>query len=111
MFSDPLPACPAPPPERRADGRLARVVHIGAAMIPAYGTVRAARFMSARGVPARLLVPLLRLGERRRGPGAARAWATLPWHPTQRHGAAPVRAVTAGAAGSGAATAPAKRPC
>ncbi|AXA91114.1 hypothetical protein [Massilia sp. YMA4] len=111
MLPDPLPPCPISPPERRADGRLARVVHIGAAMIPAYGKLRAARFMSARGVPARLLVPLLRLGERRRGAGAARAWATLPWHPAQRHAWVPVPAITAAAAGSGVAATPAKRPC
>lgn len=80
MLPDPLPSIPpARPPDRRVDGRLAHVVHIGAAMIPAYGTLRAARFMSARGVPACLLVPLLRLGDRRRRRDAARAWSTLPW--------------------------------
>lgn len=107
---------PARRPERRIDGRLARVVHIGVAMVPAYGKLRAARFMSARGVPPCLLVPLLRLGERRRGAGATQAWATLPWHPTHRHGRA-VAAVTpddclaAAAAGSGAAAAPATPLC
>ncbi|GGZ06176.1 hypothetical protein ACFFTM_19065 [Pseudoduganella plicata] len=50
----------------RADIRLARVVHIGTAMIPAYGPQRAARFMHARGVPPCVLVAVLRLGDRRR---------------------------------------------
>lgn len=87
------PAPPARPPERRVDGRLARVVHIGTAMVPAYGKLRAARFMSARGVPACLLVPLLRLGDRRRQPEAARAWTTLPWtgpHQREHRPARPV---------------------
>ncbi|AVR96613.1 hypothetical protein C9I28_13620 [Pseudoduganella armeniaca] len=110
MPADPLAPCPSTPPERRADGRLARVVHIGAAMIPAYGKLRAARFMSARGVPPCLLVPLLRLGDRRRTAGAARAWATLPWHPSRRQRALPPRgaAVTRADGASGAAAAPAR---
>lgn len=57
---------------RRIDARLARVVYIGAAMIPAYGPLRAARFMHARGVPPCVLVPVLRLGDRRRNDVAAR---------------------------------------
>lgn len=62
---------------RRTDARLARVVYIGAAMIPAYGPLRAARFMHARGVPPCVLVPVLRLGDRRRNDVAARR-ALLP---------------------------------
>jgi len=66
-------------PERhgRTDSRLARVVYIGAAMIAAYGPLRAARFMHARGVPPCVLVPVLRLGDRRRNDVAMRR-ALLP---------------------------------
>lgn len=64
---------------RRTDARLARVVYIGAAMIPAYGPLRAARFMHARGVPPCVLVPVLRLGDRRRNAVDARR-ALLPTH-------------------------------
>ncbi|WEF34925.1 hypothetical protein [Pseudoduganella chitinolytica] len=74
-------------------------------MVPAYGKLRAARFMGARGVPACLLVLLLRLGERRRQPGAARAWSTLPWTAprertrAQEHPASQPRGLTAASAG------------
>lgn len=56
----------------RTDTRLARVVYIGTAMIPAYGPQRAARFMHARGVPPCVLVAVLRLGDRRRNDAAIR---------------------------------------
>jgi len=70
----------------RTDTRLARVVYIGTAMIPAYGPLRAARFMHARGVPPCVLVPVLRLGDRRRNDVAARH-AHRPAHaPQQGHG-------------------------
>lgn len=56
----------------RSDSRLARVVYIGTAMIPAYGPQRAARFMHARGVPPCVLVAVLRLGDRRRNDAIVR---------------------------------------
>jgi hypothetical protein len=62
----------APSRRARTDTRLARVVYIGTAMIPAYGPQRAARFMHARGVPPCVLVAVLRLGDRRRNDGAMR---------------------------------------
>lgn len=88
MFPDPLNGADR---RRRTDARLARVVYIGAAMIPAYGPLRAARFMHARGVPPCVLVPVLRLGDRRRNDVAARR-ALLPTHAP--HDACGVTAVT-----------------
>jgi hypothetical protein len=69
LDSDPLHGAA---PRGRSDSRLARVVYIGTAMIPAYGPLRAARFMHARGVPPCVLVAVLRLGDRRRNDAAMR---------------------------------------
>ena len=81
-------------PDRRArtDARLARVVYIGTAMIPAYGPLRAARFMHVRGVPPCVLVPVLRLGDRRRNDVAMRR-ALLPAHAPQESRGIPLVAV------------------